>query len=461
MKMTLAKSCLVAVTAGLLSMSVAVVAQDKAATLDELLDMVKNSQISQTADSKKREVQFGRSKSNQASLLAQAKNTLVSEERRAATLEAKYDEQKVEVDAKRIQFNESIGSLGELFGHLTSTAGDLRATIDDSLISAQFPGRGEFLDELIDKMNSNTRLPSIEEIERLWSALNEQMVESGRVVIFSGEVIKPNGDVDVQDVVRIGSYNLVSDGKYLNYIPDGNKMEELTRQPLSLFTSSALELQGASTGLIAVGIDPTGPTGGNLLKALIDTPNMLERWHQGGGVGYVITAVGLFGALIGLWRLLYLFGVSSKVNSQLKRSKANPNNPLGRVLKVAQDNPNADVETLELKLEEAILKERPAIESGLSILKIIAAIAPLMGLLGTVVGMILTFQAITIFGAGDPKNMAGGISSALITTVLGLVVAIPIVLIHTVVNGRAKRIIHILEEQSAGIVAENAERRSK
>lgn len=461
MKMNFAKSCLVAITAGLLSTSVVTLAQDKATTLDELLNMVKQSQISQTADNKKREADFRRSKANQTSLLSQARNTLVSEERRAATLEAKYEEQKIDVDAKRQQFNESLGSLRELFGHLTSTAGDLRATTEQSLISAQLPGRGDFLDGLIDKMNSNTRLPSIEEIEQLWYELQNQMVQSGRVVKFQGSVIKPNGDVNMQEVVRIGSYNLVSEGKYLNYIPNGNKMEELTRQPVSLYTNSAAELQAASTGLIAVGIDPTGPTGGNLLTALIDSPTWGERWHQGGGVGYAITIVGLFGALIGLWRMLYLFGVNSKVSSQLKRSKANPNNPLGRVLKVSQDNASADVETLELKLEEAVLKERPAIESGLSILKIIAAIAPLMGLLGTVVGMILTFQAITIFGAGDPKNMASGISSALITTVLGLVVAIPIVLIHTVVNGRAKRIVHILEEQSAGIIAENAERKSK
>ena len=129
------------------------------------------------------------------------------------------------------------------------------------------------------------------------------------------------------------------------------------------------------------------------------------------------------------------------------------------MLKVAEDNPKADNETLELKLEEAVLKERPAIESGLAILKIIAAVAPLLGLLGTVTGMIETFQAITIFGAGDPKNMAGGISAALVTTVQGLVVAIPVVLMHTLVNGRAKRIVHVLEEQTAGIIAENAERK--
>jgi len=120
-----------------------------------------------------------------------------------------------------------------------------------------------------------------------------------------------------------------------------------------------------------------------------------------------------------------------------------------------------DPETLELKMAEGVMRETPKLESGLTLLKIIAAVAPLMGLLGTVTGMIITFQAITIFGAGDPKAMAGGISSALVTTVLGLLVAIPTVLLHTLVNGRAQRVIHLLTEQATGIIAEHSESSNK
>ena len=167
--------------------------------------------------------------------------------------------------------------------------------------------------------------------------------------------------------------------------------------------------------------------------------------------------MGIFAFLLAIYRMIVLTGVGSKVNAQLKSDKANENNPLGRVMKIHEDNPTMDTETLELKLSEGVLKETPRLESGLTLLKIIAAVAPLMGLLGTVTGMIITFQAITIFGAGDPKTMAGGISSALVTTVLGLLVAIPTVLLHTIVNGRAQRIIHILDEQTAGIIAEHTE----
>merc|ERR1711916_59177 len=234
---------------------------------------------------------------------------------------------------------------------------------------------------------------------------------------------------------------------------------ELTRQPSGKYLSAAAKLQDSTSGFTKVGIDPTGPSGGSYLAALINSPDLEERWHQGGVVGYIITGVGVFAMLLAIFRLIVLTMVSAKVSSQLRSDSANTNNPLGRVLKVAEDNPKLDTESLELKLEEAVLKEKPAIESGLNLLKIISAVAPLLGLLGTVTGMIITFQAITIFGAGDPKAMAGGISGALVTTVPGLIVAIPTVLMHTLVNGRAKRVLHIFEEQSAGIIAENAERK--
>lgn len=116
-------------------------------------------------------------------------------------------------------------------------------------------------------------------------------------------------------------------------------------------------------------------------------------------------------------------------------------------------------ETLELKLDDAVLREIPALEVRLVWLKILAAVAPLLGLLGTVTGMILTFQQITLFGTGDPKLMAGGISQALVTTVLGLIVAIPMVLLHAMLNARSKGLIQVLEEESAGLIAEQSERR--
>jgi len=457
MKTSLKNKIISITAAGIFALSGSVFAQgDKAGTLDELLRMVKNSKVSESKEYKKREAEFRRQKSNQNALLQKAEATKASEEARSAALEEKYKEQEVLVQAKRKQLDERMGSLKELFGHLTSSAGDLRSNIDASIVSAQYPGRGEFLGGLIDKMNSETKLPTIEEIERLWYELQRETVESGKIVKFTSTVSNPAGDKAEQEVVRVGNYNLLSNGKYLTFTE--GRLNELPRQPSGDLQGSASSLQSATSGFTKVGVDPTGPAGGSLLSALINSPSLQERWHQGNLVGYIITGVGAFALLLALWRFIVLTGIGSKVSSQLKSGTAKTNNPLGRILKVAEDNPGSDTESLELKLEEAILKERPPIESGLNLLKIISMVAPLLGLLGTVTGMIVTFQAITIYGAGDPKAMAGGISGALVTTVLGLVVAIPTVLLHTFLNGKAKRILHVLEEQSAGIVAAKSER---
>jgi biopolymer transport protein ExbB len=149
--------------------------------------------------------------------------------------------------------------------------------------------------------------------------------------------------------------------------------------------------------------------------------------------------------------------VGAKVASQKKSSTPNEDNPLGRVLKVYEENKDVDVETLELKLGEAILGETPKLTRNITLIQVISVVAVSLKKLGTVIGMILTFQAITLFGTGDPKTMAGGISTALMTTVLGLCVAIPTTLLHSIVATRSRSVIHVLEEQSAGIIADHAE----
>lgn len=432
-----------------------VAAQDQATSLDQLLKNVKAGASQDAKANRDREARFKRELANQNKLLNDAKTTLKNEEARSIRLEAQFAENDKQLAALEKELTEAKGNLKELFGHLTGFAGDSRETLRSSLTAAQYPDRVAPITEMIEKLNSATKLPSMQEIESLWYEVNREMIESGKVVKFTADVKQPDGSVASQEVVRVGAFNVVSEGNYLSFDPKSG-LSVLPRQP-SDFTGAAADLQGASTGLHAFGIDPTGPAGGSFLAAIIDTPTVVERWHQGREVGYVITAIGIIGIIIAIFKLLQLSGVSAKIRKQIKSSEINENNPLGRVLKIANDNKSADVETLELKLAEQILKERPAIESGVNVIKIISMVAPLLGLLGTVTGMILTFQAITIFGAGDPKAMASGISSALMTTVLGLVVAIPTVLLHTFVNGSARKVIHILEEQSTGIVAERSE----
>lgn len=426
-------------------------AADENLSLQNLLNQVRQGRAADAAANKAREQAFLAEKADQETKIRQAMAEVAALEAKSSTLEQRFNENELLVEEKRQQRDERLGSLKELFGHLTGAAGDMRSRFQTSITTSQYPDREKFLADLIKKMNSDTDLPTLEEIESVWFEMHREMTESGRVVKFNTNV----GTDQEREVVRIGLFNIVSNGDYIAYDSDTRSLSVLPRQPVGL-AANAAALQAATDGLTPLGIDPTGAAGGGFLKAIINTPTLEERWHQGRQVGYIITAVGGLALLVALWRFLALYMTSMKIRSQLKRDEIKTNNPLGRVLKAAEDNKGADTESLELKLDEAILKETPKINSGLSLLKIIAMVAPLLGLLGTVTGMIIVFQAITIYGAGDPKAMAGGISSALVTTVLGLLVAIPTLLLHTVLNGKAKKMLHILEEQSAGIVAERA-----
>jgi biopolymer transport protein ExbB len=456
MKLTVLKKSIAAVVA-----SVALVASAGSfaaddLTLNQLLKKVESGRYAEGKENKAREARFAKEKQNQERLLKEARAELARLEGVSQEREKQFEENEVKVLEVETRYNERKGTLNELFGHLTSAAGDARSNFDVSLSSAQYPDREVFLNSLVTKMSASDELPTIAEIEKLWFELQREMIESGRVVKFDATVTMPNGDKVDQSVVRFGSFNVVTEeGNYLKF--EDGKLSQLARQPAGAVRSAAANAANSTEGLSAVGVDPTGPTGGSFLAALINSPSIEERWHQGGYVGYAISALGVVAFILAIWRIIVLTSISGRVTSQLKSSEVNENNPLGRVLAVSKSNPNMDTETLELKLHEAVLKEIPSLENYQGALKIIAAVAPLMGLLGTVTGMILTFQAITIFGAGDPKAMAGGISSALITTVLGLVVAIPTVLLHTMVASRSKRIIHVLEEQTAGIIAEHTE----
>jgi biopolymer transport protein ExbB len=299
-------------------------------------------------------------------------------------------------------------------------------------------------------------LASIEDIERLWFELQREITESGRIVRFNSEVSMANGDKETLEIVRIGSFNIVFDGGYLTYDSGTKAVSELQRQPeQGRYTGSAGDMLDATSGTVTFGLDVTR---GSILALLVESPTVMDRIHQGGIVGYCILALGLVGLLIALWRFMGLSSDSRKVAAQLKRDSASTDNPLGRVLAAYESNRGADTETIELKLSEAALKEMPGLTKGLLFIKVISVVAPLMGLLGTVTGMIKTFQVITLYGAGDPKMMAGGISQALMTTVLGLVVAIPMVLLHTVVSGQSRKVINILQSQSAGLVAQHSEK---
>ena len=434
-------------------------AQEKAQSLDQLLNQVQKNALQESKENKAREQEFLRDKAKQEQLLKQANAERAAQEARSATMEKEFDENELKIAEQTKLLTDRLGSLKELFGVLQQAAGDARGQFDNSLTAIQYPNRGKFLTDLVEKMGSSSKLATMEEIERLWFEIQREMTESGKVVRFPAKVITPQGEEVQKDIIRVGVFNLVADGKYLNYTPETGKILELARQPAGRFVDSAERLTDAKNGVVTFGVDPSR---GQLLSLLIQEPTLMERFQYGGIVGYITVTLGAIGMIIAIIRFIWLTLLSVQVAAQ-KRNLGKPSkkNPLGRVLEVYHANRNIDIESLELKLGEAVLKETPKLTRFNTLLKVIAVVAPLLGLLGTVIGMIITFQAITLFGTGDPKLMAGGISTALVTTVLGLTVAIPMVIAHTLVAGRSKHLIEVLEEQATGLVAEASERQHR
>ncbi|MBT8038937.1 MAG: MotA/TolQ/ExbB proton channel family protein [Xanthomonadales bacterium] len=429
----------------------------QAQSLEELARMVSEAARSEAQINQEREARFVRERNNQRQLLAEARQELANENTRSDRLRTEYDQnERVLVDLETT-LDERMGNLGELFGYVRQASGDIQSALEDSMVTAQMPDRAGFLSDLAQRRE----LPTVAELRQLWSAMVTEIAESGRVVEFSASVELADGEKQERPVVRVGVFNAVSDGIFLDWDTSKSRehLIELARQPAARFSSMAEGLQEADDGeIMPMSVDFTR---GQILRAVVQSKTPVERVREDGGpVGYVILGVGLFGLLLALWKGVSLFMTGARIGRQMKREAADKSNPLGRVLAVYSDNPEIDIETLELKLDEAILRESAPIETGLSFIKVLYVVAPLLGLLGTVVGMIATFQMITLFGTGDPRMMAGGISTALVTTVLGLVVAIPLTLIHSFLQGRAKHLIQVLEEQAAGIIARLAEERA-
>ena len=432
---------------------------DAPTNLDKLLELVKEGKSKEQSENTKREAEFKAARDQQDQILKAEQRELARQERIADQLEEEFRKNQEKLRIAEEAYLKQLGSLNELFGHMQSITTDSRVTFESSLTAAEFgKDREKFLGDLTQKMGESTELPTIEEIERVWYEIMREMKATGEVSRFTATVINVDGTQTECDVVRVGVYNAVCGNSYLEYVPTKGQYQFLARQPAGRYTSSAGRISDAdaSSGYVSFSVDPSGPSGGALLANLVQNPSLLERINQGGIIGYIILAIGGITLLYAIYKYVMLYMMGREVEAQLASSTPNSNNPLGRVLKVGASHMKETIDRLELKLAEAIMAERPSIERGISFVKIVSVVAPLAGLLGTVTGMIVTFQQITLFGTGDPKIMAGGISQALVTTVLGLVVAIPTTLAHSFLQSSARSVVDVLEEQATGIVAEKA-----
>jgi biopolymer transport protein ExbB len=427
----------------------------KATSLNQLLELVRKGWKVERSEDKEREQRFIAAKSEQTSLLARSKASLKNEEDRSQALESRFQELEEALAERETLLTERLGSLGELFGVVRQVAGDTSGNFESSLTGSQI---GQERREFLVTLGKSKELPGIEALEQLWYELSREMTEQGRVVRYTAPVLSAEGGEAEREVIRAGVFTAIADGEYLLWEPDVQKLRELNRQPPSIYLGTVAPFEANTEGMETLAIDPSK---GSLLSVLIDTKGLLERIPEGGFVGYTIITLGVIAALLALWRIASVTITGRKVAAQQGRAQADPGNPLGRVLGVYEENRDVDPETLELKLDEAVMRESTKLERFIWLVKVVGVVAPLLGLLGTVTGMIRTFQAITLFGAGDPRMMAGGISEALVTTMLGLFTAIPLVLLHAALASGTKRITDVLDEQSAGIIARQSEKAAR
>jgi len=432
---------------------VAIPARADNSSLDDFLKQVKRQADVERKLNAAREANFTVDAETARRQVSEARQRLQQEQARQEALAKTYDNNEVTITTLEGTLRDQHGSLGEVFGVVRQSAGDFHARYLGSLAMAGQPKDLDFLGML-----SNRRpLPNIDELERLWLIVLQEMADTAKVVKTRADVVTPDGRKEDRQIVRVGAFNAIAGDAYLSHIEGRNQFLVLPRQPQGRYLRLARDLESASAGEVRpFAVDPSR---GAILSQLVQSPTLLERVRHGREIGLIILALGLFGVGLFAARYTFLYMVGRKVKGQLQSNDVRDDNPVGRILALYDQNPDIAPETLEVKLDEAVLREIPRLEWGLTTIKILAAVAPLLGLLGTVVGMIETFQSITLFGTGDPQLMAGGISQALVTTALGLVVAIPLLLLHNIASAKSRYLINIMEEQGAGLLAVHMQKR--
>lgn len=419
--------------------------------MDELLKQIQQGAREGSQLNGEREQRFLRNKNEQAALLAKAEADFAAATARANQSKARFAAGQSEIAELKKRLTERVGDSGQMYAAIAQSAGGFRGQVAGSLTTAQFPDRVEFLDRIAQARE----IPSVSDLEQLWFLYAQEAAESGRITRFPSEVRDALGEKSTAEVLRVGVFTALTDQGYLTLQAQTGQLALLPRQPEGQ-GGLARDFFEADEGVHEVLVDPSR---GDLLRLIAERPTVTDRIHQGGEVGYVIIAIGVLGAVLAVYQFVYLLRVGGRVRRQLANvTEPRDDNPLGRVLSSLRGNPNEqDPEVLETRLSEAVLRETPQLERFQSLLRMIVAAGPLLGLLGTVIGMIITFQVITEVGAGDPKLMAGGISQAMIATVLGLIIAIPLLFVNSFLMARSRMLTQILDEQAAGLLAQRLE----
>jgi biopolymer transport protein ExbB len=394
-------------------------------------------------------------------------------EARSNALDRQWNVNEQSIADQTALLREREGNLGELFGVTRQVAGDAATVMQASVLSAQYgvPTEGEERSEFLRRLAGARALPSIVELERLWYEMVREMTDAGKVVRFSAPVapLDDEGTPDIdeskspveKEVVRVGPFTVNSGGDYLGYLPSQRSLTELRGELIGELQAIGRNLQTAApgSGYQRAVVDPAS---GSLLSLYVERPNWWGRIEEGEEIGFLIIGVGILGALLAIGQAVYLVMTRLAVSAQLRNlDEPRPNNPLGRVLIAFRgdgkriENP----ELAELRISEAVLREIPRFERFQGFLRLAVAAGPLLGLIGTVVGMIITFRAIVASGTSDPRLMATGIGQAMIATVLGLGIAIPLLFINAGLASMSRGLTQTLDEQSQALLAANAKQR--
>jgi biopolymer transport protein ExbB len=374
------------------------------------------------------------------------KKDLKAAEDLSAKLINQFDENEKTLSELEEKLTLKLGNLGEMFGVVKQVSGQTRGEFKNSITNIDNPDRDLFLKNLAE----SKKLPDLSDISSLWVELVKEIRNAETIKVFNTNVVSADGETKDLSILRIGTFSITHEGMFLKHLIDTNQVEFLPSQPSGVSKRKLKSLQNETEGTFVIDIDPTR---GAILDKLIQKKTFFQRIADGGLVGYVIILLGLGGVALASERIYVLRNVLTNIREQEKTDNVDTTNLLGMLIETANNNINESLDSLELILDEKIQSITPTIEIRVKAIKLIATVAPLLGLLGTVIGMIETFQAITLFGTGDPKLMAGGISQALVTTMLGLIVAAPLLFMHSYAENYSKTIISFLEEKASGIVA--------
>jgi biopolymer transport protein ExbB len=396
-------------------------------------------------------------------------------EARSNALDKQWNDNEKRIAETTALLTDKQGNLGELFGVTRQVAGDAATVLSQSLLTTQYemPTEGEDRADFLRRIAAATALPSIDELERLWYEILREMTDSGKVAKYRTAVARRDdpatADVDEtqmtdeKEVVRVGPFTASSDGDYLGYSPSRKQLFQLSGDLISEFKNLGRSLQAApaNAGYQRALVDPAS---GALLSRYIERPSWARRVEQGEAVVYVIIAVGALGVLLAVFQGVYLLMTRLAVTAQLRNlDSPKAGNPLGRVLLAFRGDGSKRVEAAELaelRISEAVLREVPRLERFQSFLRLAVAAGPLLGLIGTVIGMIITFHAIVASGTSDPRLMADGIGKAMIATVAGLGIAIPLLFINAGLAALSRGVTQVLDEQSQALLAQSARDRA-